>query len=90
MRKLALAAFLLFSITSWAADKPAPNPADYTITVHVVTSHWDGCGTGQCLNVIIDAKKYTLADYIRSKVIGEMHLHSEPLQAPVCTQVEHS
>lgn len=38
MRKLVLALLLLLPTTFLYAAKPQPNPADYTITVHVVHS----------------------------------------------------
>lgn len=58
---LAMTLFLASSL-AWAT----PNPADYNINVHVVSSRfqrqYDG-GTpvfGQILNVVIDGKKYEL------------------------------
>ncbi len=64
MKRIALATLLLAQVLAWAA-KPAPNPADYTITVHVQSSRltkgilrpvlW-----AQHLTVSIDGKKYEL------------------------------
>ncbi|MGD0096344.1 MAG: hypothetical protein ABSB60_07610 [Terracidiphilus sp.] len=53
------------------AEKPAPKPADYTIVIHVQSSRMaPDCrvgGNGFCgwylsLNVLIDGKKYELAN----------------------------
>jgi hypothetical protein len=61
MNKLTLAILLLLSTLAWAAD---PNPADYTINVHVTTSRMvlegDANAFNQELNVIIGGKKYEL------------------------------
>ena len=46
MRKLILALFLLLPTTFLYAAKPQPNPADYTITVHVVFSRSEPYGEG--------------------------------------------
>lgn len=45
MKKLALALLLLFTPAALAAEKP--NPADFTITIHVITSasRWQNDGT---------------------------------------------
>jgi hypothetical protein len=48
---------LLFSALAWAAG--SPNPAEYTVNVHVITSSMDRHGT-QLLDVVIDGKKYEL------------------------------
>jgi hypothetical protein len=66
MRKAILALLLLAPSISWAA-KPAPNPADYTITVHVQSSRLArsqllGGITVQQLTVSIDGKKYELEE----------------------------
>lgn len=63
MTKLALTILLLLSTSTWAAS---PNPADYTINVHVNTSRmkieYDGniATVWQELNVLIGGKKYEL------------------------------
>lgn len=61
MKKLVLAIVLL--VPSFAcAEKPQPNPADYTVTVHVTASRllFQQRGAVQRLNVVIDSKKYVL------------------------------
>jgi hypothetical protein len=68
MKKSLFALLLLAPVLAWAK----PKPADYTITVHVQSSHMSyecdstlaighpDCGKRQHLNVIIDGKKYEL------------------------------
>jgi hypothetical protein len=67
MKKILFVILLLMPLTAWAK----PKPADYTITVHVQSSHMNyecdtlvfghpDCGKRQHLNVIIDGKKYEL------------------------------
>src|SRR5580692_9708751 len=63
MTKAALSILLLISTFLLAA----PNPDEYSINVHVTSSHWvmePAIGTGpeafQMLNVVIDGKKYEL------------------------------
>jgi hypothetical protein len=63
MTKTALSILLLISTFLLAA----PNPDEYSINVHVTSSHWvmePAIGTGpeafQMLNVVIDGKKYEL------------------------------
>jgi len=67
MKKIFLVILLLMPLAAWAK----PKPADYTITVHVKSSHMNyecdtlifghpDCGNRQHLNVIIDGKKYEL------------------------------
>jgi hypothetical protein len=63
MPKVALSILLLLSTFSLAAL----NPDEYSINVHVISSHWvmePAIGTGheafQKLNVMIDGKKYEL------------------------------
>jgi hypothetical protein len=62
MKKITLAALLLFSAFAWAGDKP--NPADYTVNVHVTASRMvserDYNIDVQKLNVVINGKKYEL------------------------------
>ena len=63
MKKVALSILLLLSTFSLAA----PNPGEYSINVHVISSQWvvepmilGGPGAFQKLSVIIDGKKYEL------------------------------
>jgi len=63
MKRTALFVLLLLATFSWAA----PNPDEYTINVHVNSSHWVMAPTVLVgpepvlrLNVIIDGKKYEL------------------------------
>ena len=62
MKKLAIAVLLLFSALAWAGGEP--NPADYTINVHVSSSRMvlqgDAISFNQELNTTIDGKKYEL------------------------------
>ena len=73
MRKVLIAILLLTSTLSWAA-KPAPNSADYPVTVHVQSSKLiftclavsSNCGSVQHLTVLIDGKKYDLdSDFVQ-------------------------
>jgi hypothetical protein len=61
MNKLILTILLLLPALTWAAD---PNPADYTITVHVANSRMvlegNPAAYAEQLNVIINGKKYEL------------------------------
>jgi hypothetical protein len=63
MTKVALSILLVLSTFSVAA----PHPDEYSINVHVISSHWvmePAIGTGpeafQKLKVVIDGKKYEL------------------------------
>ena len=56
MKKITLA-ILLLSALAWAGGDP--NPAEYTVNVHVSSSSIDPNGT-QALDVVIDGKKYEL------------------------------
>src|ERR1039457_92309 len=65
MKKITLAVLLLLFAYAWAA--PVPNEAEYTITVHVISSHlinqpgmFSGAARIQVLNVLIDGKKYEI------------------------------
>ncbi len=71
MKKVLIAILMLTPALSWAATKPAPNPADYTVTVHVQSSQLtigcfgppSDCSAGhqvQHLAVVVDGKKYEL------------------------------
>jgi hypothetical protein len=57
MKKLAVVILLLFTALAWAGS--APNPADYTINIHVSSSRWNGHDPLR-LKVLIDGKKYEL------------------------------
>jgi hypothetical protein len=57
VKKIALAILLLASALAWAGGEP--NPADYTINVHVRSSSI-AAGGQQDLNVVIDGKSYEL------------------------------
>jgi hypothetical protein len=70
MKKLIFAILLSVPVLA-CAEKPRPNPADYTIAVHVqasrvidacsdVTAGYSVCGWEQQLTVTIDGKKYEL------------------------------
>ena len=60
MKKITIA-ILLLSAFAWAAG--GPNPAQYTINIHVGSSCMDRQGN-QLLNVVIDGKKYELKTMI--------------------------
>jgi hypothetical protein len=57
MKKILLVVVILFSALAWAGVEP--NPADYTINVHVSSSRVNGRGLVR-LKVIIDGKKCEL------------------------------
>lgn len=57
MKKLALTILLLASALAWSGSDP--NPAEYTVNVHVSSSSI-ATGGAQDLSVIIDGKKYEL------------------------------
>jgi len=58
VKKITLAILLLLSEHAWAGE--VPNPAEYSINVHVSSSSIDlNVGT-QALDVVIDGKKYEL------------------------------
>jgi hypothetical protein len=58
VKKITLTILLLLSVLAWAGSNP--NPADYTITVHVNKSYY--CAHGeQKVTVVIDGKNYELA-----------------------------
>jgi hypothetical protein len=60
MRKMALAVLLSLSAFAWAGT--IPNPADYTINVHVSASRMvpESGVRFQRLSVVIDGRKYEL------------------------------
>ena len=67
MKKVLFA--ILFMVPALAlAEKPKPNPANYTVAVHVQSSRLIlECGQGTCvstqhLTVLIDGKRYELED----------------------------
>jgi hypothetical protein len=71
MKKALLTILLLAPVLAWGGKpKQAPNPADYTIAVHVQSSRLDKFDQGeghnsvslQHLTVLIDGKKYELTD----------------------------
>jgi hypothetical protein len=68
MKKALLTILLLAPVLAWGGNsKPAPNPADYTIAVHVQYSSLDKFVTSsdvtfQRLTVLINGKKYELED----------------------------
>jgi len=58
MRKVVLSVLLLGALSWGAADQD-----QYSINVHVVSSHWGkwpGSAAAQRLNIIVDGKKYEL------------------------------
>jgi hypothetical protein len=57
MKKIVLAIFLFLSAHAWAAADP--NPADYTVNIHVSSSSIDNGGR-EGLNVVINRKNYEL------------------------------
>jgi len=70
MKKILFALMLLTPALA-GAEKPAPNPADYTVAIHVqssrlvvdcsdVTQGNSVCGWAQHLTVLINGKKYEL------------------------------
>jgi hypothetical protein len=61
MKKFALAICLLFATTICAHAKTPPNPADYTITVHVTGVHQRQ--NAEYLDVMIDGRRYELCTY---------------------------
>lgn len=79
MKKSLLVLILL--LPSFAlAEKPAPNPADYTVAVHVqtssiasdcsdVTNGTSICSWNQHLTVTIDGKKYELVGNRAKKIL---------------------
>jgi hypothetical protein len=62
MKKMGIAVLLLLSALAWGRDNP--NPAEYTVNIHVSASRTviENGYTGylQRLNVVIDGKKYEL------------------------------
>jgi len=62
MKKIALAVLLSVSAFAWAGS--SPNPAEYSVNVHVSRSRMVNDGRSiayvQKLNVVIDGKKYEL------------------------------
>jgi len=63
MKKVLIAILLLAPALVFAEKKPAPNPADYTIAVHLQSSQLIiGIQNNptQHLDVLIDGKKYAL------------------------------
>ena len=66
MKKIALAILLLFSALSWAGTEP--NPAEYTVNVHVRSS---SIASGSLiLDVVIDGKNYELSGYMGGMLLA--------------------
>jgi hypothetical protein len=63
VKKITLTILLLISALAWAGGDP--NPAEYTINVHVSSSRIDIERGFQVLNVLIDGKKYELGSELR-------------------------
>jgi hypothetical protein len=63
MKKFALAICLFFTSTIFVHAKTPPNPADYTITVHVTGSHLVAqSGTDrEHLDAVINGQRYGIA-----------------------------
>jgi len=59
MKKIVLIVFLLQAV-GMMAEKPKPNPADYTLTVHVIGSQGEGEAMYQHLEVVIDGQQVML------------------------------
>ena len=57
MKKIALAVLLFLSAHAWVAADP--NPADYTVNIHVSSSTIDSGGR-EALSVVINRKNYEL------------------------------
>lgn len=69
VKKIILAALLLLSAHAWAGGNP--DPAQYTINVHVSSSQIDIERGYQVLNVVINGKKYELGSELRiSKLLA--------------------
>jgi hypothetical protein len=81
MSRIALAVLLFLSAHAWAGENP--DPAEYSITIHVSSSNTPPGGR-QDLGVIIDGRKYellsnlptgtllTLGDY-KAKLVTDEH-----------------
>jgi len=63
VNRITLAIVLLGSVFAWAGAEP--NPAEYTVNVHVSSSSIDIERGYQVLNVVIDGKKYELGSELR-------------------------
>lgn len=82
MKKILIALFLMMPLMAWAEK---PNPADYTLNVHVQSSRLvldcgvinggSVCGWDQYLTVLINGRKYELEGPTTSKKI---HLLPNP------------
>jgi len=68
VKKIALAALLLFSALAWAGT--IPNPADYTINVHVTASNSYIAHPVLILNVVIGGKNYVLRGYLGGSLLA--------------------
>jgi hypothetical protein len=88
VKKITVAILLLLSACTWAGSKPnrtEPNPAEYTITIHVSACQltFVSVATYQNLDVIINGKRYELqavshdgvlapGDY-KAKLVQDVH-----------------
>ena len=71
MKKILIAILLIAPALSWA-DKPKPNPVDYTVAVHVQSSRLlQFCGDGmrQDLSVAIDGRKHELQAWFKGELL---------------------
>lgn len=71
MKKVLIVILLMAPMLACAEKKPAANPADYTITVHVQSSQIDllEIPARQFLDVVIEGKKYELEAWPVSDVL---------------------
>jgi hypothetical protein len=100
MKKLLITVLFLFPLVAWAEK---PNPAEFTVNVHVQSSHIkQDCGSvsggsnfcewSQHLTVLIDGKKFELVGPTTSKKIHSLPgstivLHIGDYKAKALTQV---
>ena len=71
MQKITLAVLLLISVLAWGGGDP--NPAEYTINVHVTSSRLvtgSAPGFWQKLDVVIDGKKYELESDVMNVLLA--------------------
>lgn len=85
MKTLALTMLLLTPATLFAASNK-PNPADYTVTVHVVSSQYVLSGIGsygyQQIDAIIDGQQVTLADFAKRGVLLPNDYKAKAITSP--------
>ena len=96
MKTILAAILLLAPALAWAA-KPAPSPADYSITVHVQASRLNvlegrSNPNFQHLTVLIDARKYELESVGGPGVIrvGDYKACRGQIESSALSQVESS